>query len=83
LTIPTRVQNDGIHRSFRPTIPTKARLIRWIILLQEFDFEIKDKKDVETVMADHLSGIPNAHVEIIPINENFTDEHILVMCKEP
>ena len=38
----------------------KARLIRWILLLQEFDIEIKDKKDVENVVADHLSRIPNA-----------------------
>lgn len=26
---------------------TKPRLIRWILLLQEFDIEIKDKKDVK------------------------------------
>jgi len=61
----------------------KARLIRWILLLQEFDLEIKDKKGVENVVADHLSRIPNAQVEIIPINEDFPDECIFVMCKEP
>ena len=61
----------------------KVRLIRWILLLQEFDLEIKDEKGVENVVADHLSRIPNAPTNTIPINENFPDEHIFIMCKEP
>ena len=61
----------------------KARLIRWILLLQKFDLEIKDKKGVENVGVDHLSRIQIAPVEKIPINESFPDEHILVMCTEP
>ncbi|KAK8713766.1 hypothetical protein V6N13_148976 [Hibiscus sabdariffa] len=36
----------------------KSRLIRWIILLQEFNLEIKDKKRRENVVTDHLSRIP-------------------------
>lgn len=33
----------------------KPRLIQWVLLLQEFNIEIKDKKWIENVEADHLS----------------------------
>ncbi|GJW38467.1 reverse transcriptase domain-containing protein [Tanacetum coccineum] len=40
---------------------TKPRLLRWILLLQEFDVIICDKKGAENLAADHLSRLENPH----------------------
>ena len=60
----------------------KARLIRWILLLHEFDLEIRDKRGVENVVADHLSRVPNAPSDELPINDNFPDEQLLAISKD-
>ncbi|XP_057790463.1 uncharacterized protein LOC131007571 [Salvia miltiorrhiza] len=55
---------------------SKSRLIRWILLLQEFDWEIIDKKGAENNVADHLSRLVQDHDDVVPINEDFPDEHL-------
>ncbi|KAM1439543.1 hypothetical protein TB2_012665 [Malus domestica] len=60
----------------------KPRLIRWILLLQEFDLEIKDKKGSENVVADHLSRliIPTVSEEdSLPLRESFPDEQLFAV----
>ncbi|BBH09166.1 transposable element gene, partial [Prunus dulcis] len=64
----------------------KPRLIRWILLLQEFDLEIRDKKGCENVVADHLSRIvvEEQGEAVLPLNETFPDEQLYVaQVKEP
>jgi hypothetical protein len=55
----------------------KPRLIRWILLLQEFNLTIKDKKGVENVVADHLSRLTNeSTIDLTPINDSFPDDFL-------
>ena len=56
----------------------KPRLIRWVLLLQEFDLEIKDKKGTENLVADHLSRLEGLSKEI-QINDDFPDEQLLAI----
>ena len=52
----------------------KPCLIRWILLLQEFDLEIKDKKGVENSVADHLSRMQFQNPQELPIDDSLWDD---------
>jgi hypothetical protein len=54
----------------------KPRLIRWILLLQEFDVEIRDKKGVENVVADHLSRMNRGQDDKDRIEDKMRDDHL-------
>ncbi|GJW39470.1 reverse transcriptase domain-containing protein [Tanacetum coccineum] len=47
----------------------KPRLLRWILLIHEFDVTIRDKKGAENLAADHLSRLENPHQDVLENKE--------------
>jgi len=60
---------------------SKPRLIRWILLLQEFDLEIKDRKGVENHVASHLSRMYFKEPQELPINDSLRDDMLFKVTK--
>nr|GEW92639.1 DNA-directed DNA polymerase [Tanacetum cinerariifolium] len=56
----------------------KPRLIRWILILQEFNLEIRDKKGFENLVADHLNRVM-VKEESLSWKDEFPDEHLFVV----
>nr|GFC28686.1 reverse transcriptase domain-containing protein [Tanacetum cinerariifolium] len=60
----------------------KPRLLRWVILLQEFDIIVRGKKRAENLVADHFSRLENPHQSVLDkkeINETFPLETLNVV----
>ena len=60
------------------------RLFRWVLLLQEFDVEIKDKKGFEILVADHLLRLKIQETQQknqAQIDDAFPNEQILVVSQ--
>ena len=51
----------------------------WVMLLQEFDLQIVDRKGADNPVADNLSRIENLPHDPIPINDNFPDEQLALI----
>ncbi|KAK8560041.1 hypothetical protein V6N12_012847 [Hibiscus sabdariffa] len=80
--IGTKVTVNSKHSAIKYILAkkdAKPRLTRWILLLQEFDVEIIDRKGTENQVADHLSRLENKQLATMDatIKEMFPDEHIL------
>ncbi|GJT28922.1 reverse transcriptase domain-containing protein [Tanacetum coccineum] len=53
---------------------SNARLLRWVLLLQEFKFKVIDTKGADNLAADHLSRLENPYKNVLDpkeINEKF------------
>ena len=60
----------------------KPRLIHWVLLLQEFYFEVRDRKETKSQLANNLSRLEDDAMRELgdktDIDDTFPVEHVLV-----
>ena len=62
----------------------KPRLLQWILLIQEFNLIIKDKKGAENIVGDNLSRHMNeSSIDTTPINDSFPDDFLFFIDSMP
>ena len=69
----TRVIVHTEHSTLRylmAKMDVKPRFIRWVLLLQEFDFEVRDRKGTENQVADHLFRLEDEAMRELGDNTN-------------
>ncbi|GJR57862.1 uncharacterized mitochondrial protein-like protein [Tanacetum coccineum] len=81
-----RVLLGDLKVMFKPDIKInripKTRLIRWVLLLQGFNIEIKDKRGAENLPADYLSRLENPNMGELAedeITDKFLDKHLMIL----
>ncbi|RVW34656.1 Retrovirus-related Pol polyprotein from transposon 17.6 [Vitis vinifera] len=80
---------QDIERSSKDYTTTEKELLAVVFALDKFrpylfDLQIRDKKGVENVVADHLSRLVIAHnSHVPPINDDFPEESLMLLTKTP
>nr|GEX45109.1 reverse transcriptase domain-containing protein [Tanacetum cinerariifolium] len=69
LSHPTSIKDHSALKYLLGKQDAKPRLLWWILLLQEFDVIIHDKKGAENLAADHLSRLENPHQDALEKKE--------------
>ena len=73
-------------RYFMAKKDTKLRLGRWVLLLQEFDIEVRDRKGTKNQVSHHLSRLEDEYIrefgDKTDIDDTFPDEHVLAASKD-